>query len=149
MHNRYEYLKLGYNYRMTDIAGAIGLEQLKKLDTWTQKRVKNAKLLNDLLSGVPWLELPEVIDGHVFHQYTIKVLNGKRDALKVHLETNEIGCAIYYPKPLHTFDLFAKEVHDACGNTEALCKQVISLPVNPLVTENDLQKIAETIKLLK
>ncbi len=146
MRSRYEYVSMGYNFRMTDIAAAIGIEQLKKLDGWTAKRRKNAELYAELLGDVREIILPEVTDGHVFHQYTLRVLNGKRDALKVHLEKNEIGCVVYYPAPLHSLPLFASEKHYNCTNTEKLCKEVLSIPVNPLLTLEDVQRVADVVK---
>ncbi len=149
MRNRYEYLMLGYNFRMTDIAAAIGIEQLKKLDGFTAKRRANAKVLTELLSSVKEIELPFESPGfeHVYHQYTIKVRGGKRDGLKQHLEKNSIGCGVYYPTPLHSLSLFAGEKHDVCTNTSKLCGEVLSLPVNPLLNEADLQTVADAVKL--
>ena len=145
MRNRYEYLRLGYNFRLTDIAAAIGIEQLKKLDGWTEKRRQNAKMLIELLGSVKWIVLPELVDGHVFHQFTIRVLNGKRDALKTHLEKNGIGCAVYYPAPLHSLPLFSTERHDNCITTEKLSKEVLSIPVNPMLSKEDIATIAYAI----
>lgn len=148
MRNRYEYLMLGYNFRMTDIAAAIGIEQLKKLDGFTAKRRANAKVLTGLLSGVKEIILPSEPSGleHVYHQYTIHVLGDKRDGLKQHLEKSGVGSGVYYPTSLHSLPLFLSERRDTCGNTVQLCKEVLSLPVNPLLSENDLHTVAQAVK---
>ncbi len=148
MRNRYEYVTMGYNFRMTDISAAIGIEQLKKLDAFTEKRRKNAKILSELLSGVKQVTTPIEPAGftHVYHQYTLRVLNSSRDSLKQHLEKKGIGSAVYYPAPLHSLEIFASEKTDNCVNTAQLCREVLSLPVNPLLTEEDLHLVVDTVR---
>lgn len=148
MRARYEYLYIGFNYRMTNMAAAIGLEQLKKLPGFTKTRQENARKLNEMLSNVTGVETPyaDKRAEHVYHQYTIKSKN--RDALKMHLEKNGVGSAIYYPAPLHTIDVLkAGKVN--CPVTEQIGKEVLSLPVHPKLTEGDLQSIASAIKSFK
>jgi len=100
MRTRYLHEQLGYNYRMSDLHAAIGLEQLKKLAGFNRARQENARYLSANLVGVV---TPFVPDGrqHVFHQYTICVPDGKRDTLRAHLFDNGIGCEVYYPRPVH------------------------------------------------
>ena len=100
---KYHHDVLGYNFRMTDIAAAIGLEQLKKIDGFNAKRIENAKYLNEGLAGIDLIETPVLKDGckHVYHQYTIKIKDGKRDELSDYLIENGIGNGIYYPIPLY------------------------------------------------
>ncbi len=139
---RYSYEFPGYNCRMTEIAAAIGLEQIKKLDNFIEARAKNAKILTELIGK--YVETP-FIDGrcrHVFNQFTIKT--DKRGMLIKNLKSNEIGYGIYYPSPLHTQKAFLSEAN--CPVTEELCERVISLPVHPSVTESDLHKIADVVK---
>lgn len=150
---RYEYLELGHNYRTTDMAAALGVEQMKKLDRIIDTRVRNAKLFNEGLSGIEGLILPKVMptNTHVYHQYTIRVTEEyghSRDDLINFLKENEIGCGIYYPKPLHLHEHFRKMGYKE-GDfpvSEKLSKEVLSLPVNPFVTEEDVEKIVEKIK---
>lgn len=102
---RYEYHDLGYNYRLTDIQAAVGLEQLKKVDDFTNKRIRNAEKLSSGLKGIKGIHVPFVKKNarHVFHQYTVRVDGFKlsRDELIEHLKKNGVGCAVFYPKPLH------------------------------------------------
>jgi dTDP-4-amino-4,6-dideoxygalactose transaminase len=149
---RYEYLELGYNYRMTDIAAAIGIAQMGKVDRIIDTRVRNAELFNEGLSNVEGIIIPKISEGntHVYHQYTIRVTDEyghSRDELIEHLRANDIGCGIYYPKPLHLHKHFRSMGYKE-GDfpvSEKLSKQVLSLPVNPFVTEDDVEKIIDTI----
>ncbi len=150
---RYEYLDLGHNYRMTDIAAAIGVEQMKKIERIINTRNENAKNLTDGLSKIKGIIVPEVMEGntHVFHQYTIRVTEEyghTRDELMNFLKENEIGCGVYYPKPLHLHEHFRKMGYKE-GDfpvAEKLSKEVLSLPVNPFVTKEDTNMIVEKIK---
>jgi dTDP-4-amino-4,6-dideoxygalactose transaminase len=150
---RYEYLELGTNYRLTDIASAIGVEQMKKIDRITEARRENAKLLTEGLSGIAGIIVPKIMDGntHVFHQYTIRIteeFGHTRDELMNFLRENEIGCGVYYPKPLHLHEHFRKMGYKE-GDfpvAERLSKEVLSLPVNPFVTKEDTSKIIDVIQ---
>lgn len=145
---RYKHEILGYNYRMTNIAAAIGLEQLKKLDRYNKKRRENAAYLTENLKDLDWLETPVVPDDrdHVFHQYTIKVEN--RDNFLDHLEENEIGYGIHYPIPAYRQPLYKRLGYDSCNLpvAEKLCEKVVSLPVHPALSQADLEKIVEVVK---
>jgi perosamine synthetase len=138
----YEHGRLGYNYRMTDIGAAIGLEQLKKLPKNIQMRQKNAAYFDAHLKTV---EIPYVLPKatHAYHQYTIKSKN--RDALTASLKKNEIGFGIYYPQPLHTYKHLKKYAHDDLKNSETLGNEVVSLPVHPSLSIQDLEKIVKVI----
>jgi len=149
---RYEYLALGHNYRMTDIAAAIGIEQMKKIDRIIQARVSNATKLSEGLKNVEGIITPKIMEGntHVYHQYTIRITEEyghSRDELLEYLKENEIGSGVYYPKPLHMHEHFKKMGYKE-GDfpvSEKLSKQVLSLPVNPFVTTEDIEKIVEKI----
>jgi perosamine synthetase len=138
----YEHGRLGYNYRMTDIGAAIGLEQLKKLPKNIQMRQKNAAYFNSHLNSV---ETPYVIPKatHAYHQYTVKSKN--RDALTQNLKKNEIGFGIYYPQPLHSYKHLKKYEHKDLKISELLCTEVASLPVHPALSTQDLEKIVTVV----
>jgi dTDP-4-amino-4,6-dideoxygalactose transaminase len=149
---RYEYFDLGYNYRMMDLQAAIALGQIEKIEEFTNKRIENAKLLTEGLKNVKGIKVPFVKPNarHVFHQYTIKVDGFKltRDELMEHLKKNEIGCGIYYPKPLHLCP-WLKSLGYKEGDfpvSEKLTKQVVSLPVHPSLSKQEIEKIIEVIK---
>ena len=138
----YEHGRLGYNFRITDIGAAIGIEQLKKLPKNIEVRKKNAQYFNTHLSSV---EIPYVIPAtqHAYHQYTIKSKN--RDALIQNLKKNEIGFGIYYPQPLHTYKHLKKYAHKELKTSELLANQVISLPVHPALDSKDLRRIVSVV----
>jgi dTDP-4-amino-4,6-dideoxygalactose transaminase len=138
----YEHGHIGYNYRMTDIASAIGLVQLKKLPVFLKKRRANAKFYNEHLKSV---EIPYVIKGaeHAYHQYTVKSKN--RESLIENLRKNEIGYGIYYPKPLHHYPHLEEFAHSDLKKSEHLAKVSLSLPVHPALAEKDLEKVVSVV----
>ena len=146
---RYEHAILGYNFRMTDIAAAIGLVQLRKLDKFNDKRIANAKYLTEQLKSVEGITTPKQLNNakHVYHQYTIKVTHGNRDEWVKLLNEHGIGTGIHYPIPIYKQKLY-KELgyDDKLENTENAADTVISLPVHPNLTEKDLQSIVNVLK---
>ena len=130
---KYHHDVLGYNFRMTDIAAAIGLEQLKKIDSFNEKRIANAKCLNEGLKDIEAIETPVLKDGckHVYHQYTIKIKDGKRDELSDYLIENGIGNGGY---------------DQALPVTDEIVEEVLSLPIHAKLTQEDLDYIIKTIK---
>ncbi|MCX6759631.1 MAG: DegT/DnrJ/EryC1/StrS family aminotransferase [Candidatus Nealsonbacteria bacterium] len=149
----YQYFDLGFNYRMTDIAAAIGIEQLKRIDDFNKKRMRNAQMLTERLKNIKGLITPIIKKNykHVFHQYTIRVTNEfkiTRDELSQCLKEKGIGNSIFYPKPLHLYPYFRKLGYKK-GDfpiSEKISKEVLSLPVHPLVSEEDIKFIIKTIK---
>lgn len=145
--DRYLHDMLGYNYRMTDIAAAIGLAQLEKLDGFNARRRANARVFNSLLSDVPALVLPCEPDHcyHVYHQYTIRA--ERRDELKEHLDASGIQTSIVYPisqakQPLYrSLDLDDAEIPVA----DSLSSEVLSLPIHPGLTPDELVRVSDAI----
>lgn len=142
--SRYNYVFLGYNFRMTDIAAAIGIEQLKKLDKLNARRQENAKFLSEELEEV--VEVPYIMPKvkHVFHQYTIKVK--ERNKLKNKLIANGVGASVYYPKPLHHYKLLRKFGNKNLKNAERCSREVLSLPVHLSLSDNELRRIVESVR---
>ena len=146
MHRRYYHDELGFNFRMTDISAAIGLEQLHKLDLFNAKRRENAAFYSKNLKGVitPW-EIPG--SEHVYHQYTIRVQEGKRDALREHLLAQGIGTEIYYPLPIHKQTSIQDKLTSFpdLSISEVAAQEVLSIPVHPSISVADRTYIVETI----
>lgn len=144
---RYYHQVLGYNYRMTNIAAAIGQVQLKRLDEFNDKRKENASYLSENLKNLSSIRTPIVPEDyeHVFHQYTIKVSD--RESFIKYLENNEIGYGIYYPLPVYRQPLYEKRGYGdiKLPETEKLIKEVVSLPVHPALSKKELEKIVEVI----
>ncbi len=140
---RYRHEMLGYNYRMTNIAAAIGSVQLKRLEQLNERRINNAGYYNQNLNSK--IQKPELIDGvkHVFHQYTIRV-NDRRQFIN-HLEQKGVGYGIYYPIPIHKQPLFIEHNGLNLPMTQEASEQVVSLPVHPSLTREELEYIAEVV----
>lgn len=149
---RYYHDTFGFNFRMMDINASIGLSQLKKIDQYNGLRIANAKHLSGLLSDVKGIVGPTVESGykHVFHQYTVRVTKDSgmsRDDVAKRLTDAGIGTGVYYPVPIHLQkyykDLGYAEAHPVA---EEAAKEVISLPVHPSVTPEEIEYIAETLR---
>ena len=96
---RYLHERIGFNWRMTDLAAAIGLAQLDRLEEGNARRRANARRLNEGCTGV--VTPPErECSHHVYHQYTVRV-PGQRDELLSHLREHGVGAVVYYPMPIH------------------------------------------------
>lgn len=142
MRRRYYHDELGFNFRMTDVHAAIGLAQLKKLDKFNDVRQANAKFLSENLKGVVVPYIPEG-QTHVFHQYTVRVSEGKRDALRTHLQESGVGSEVYYPVPIHQQSFYVADLgyKDSLPETEDAALEVLSLPVHTGLTASDLETI--------
>ena len=149
---KYQHDILGYNYRMIEMCAAVACVQLKKLDSFNKKRNQNAKLLSNGIQKIQGLTVPYVDSDvkHVFHQYVIRVENSfplSRDELSAQLATRGVGSAVHYPIPIYNQPLYAKLGYgkERCPNCEDAAKRVLSLPVHPLVTEDDIEYILEVL----
>ncbi|USQ77670.1 DegT/DnrJ/EryC1/StrS family aminotransferase [Ornithinimicrobium cryptoxanthini] len=149
MEKQYENELVGLNNRMTDIHAAIGRVQLTKVEAWTAARQANAAWLDANLSGVV---VPPVRAGctHVYHQYTVRLegaSGAERDAVVAALrEEHKVGCGVYYPIPNHelvSLARFAPE-HELPVTARAAA-EVISLPVHPSLSQEDLERIAAAV----
>ena len=140
----YHHVVLGYNYRMTDIAAALGRVQLERLPAFTKKRRANARFYDEHLHG---LLTPRITPGatHAYHQYTIRVPGG-RDSLKAALTEAGVGSAIYYPMPIHQQPLYRDlGYEDSCPVAERLCTEVLSLPIWPGLTSDQRSRVCRVI----
>ncbi len=146
MRRRYYHDELGFNFRMTDIHAAIGLAQIKKLPRFNQARQANAKFLSNHLKGVIVPCVPEGLE-HVYHQYTVRVPSGKRDALRTYLHENGIASEVYYPVPVHqqTYYVEGLGYRQSLPEAERASKEVLSLPVHPGLSQGDLELIVEKV----
>ena len=138
---KYVHDRIGINSRLDSIQAAILSVKLKELDDFNRRRQSVAKIYDDEFSSVEEIITPyrEEYTDHVYHQYTIKVDESKRDQLKSFLSDFNIPSMIYYPIPLYKQKAFSS-YYDGTGltNTEALCKQVLSLPMHTEM-DNEIQ----------
>ena len=146
MRRRYYHDELGFNFRMTDVHAAIGLEQLKKLEGRNEQRRANAEFLSEHLQGIMVPSLPAGCT-HVYHQYTVRVPDGKRDALRAYLQENGVGSEVYYPVPVHQQIFYTDELgyKITLPEAEQAALEVLSLPVHPALSQADLETIVSTV----
>ena len=146
---RYHHDILGYNFRMTEIAAAIGRAQLKKLDHWNEVRRRNASLLDEGLAGTPGVRTPRERPGcrHVYHQYTV-FIEGDRDRFRERLQELGVGSAVHYAVPVHRQPLYRDLGYGSVSmpQSERAADHVLSLPVHPGVSESDLERIVEAVR---
>ncbi|MDI2099415.1 DegT/DnrJ/EryC1/StrS family aminotransferase [Ruicaihuangia caeni] len=142
MERRYANEVVGFNTRMTDIHAAIGREQLKKLAGWTARRQANAAYFDQHLEGVI---VPPTAEGavHVYHQYTIRVVDHDRDRFAEELAKRGVGSGVYYPTPIHRLPSFAEKAD--LPVTEEAAAQVLSLPVYPSMTDAERDAVVEAV----
>ncbi|MEO8261555.1 MAG: DegT/DnrJ/EryC1/StrS family aminotransferase [Pseudolysinimonas sp.] len=142
MEKRYANEVIGFNLRMTDLHAAIGRVQLQKVAGWTAERQKNAAFFDAHLHGVV---VPPVAAGrtHVYHQYTIRVVDHDRDRFAEELAARGVGSGVYYPTPIHRLPSFGLELD--LPVTERAASEVLSLPVYPSLTEDELGTIVEAV----
>lgn len=140
---------IGINSRLDAIQAAVLLEKLKHLEEYNQQRLQVADFYDDIFKDLNALEIPfrNPNSTHVFHQYTLKVKNGKRDALKAFLAEKSVPAMIYYPKPLHhqkAYQNLGRRVGDL-SISEQLCQEVLSLPIHTEMDEEQLNYITNVV----
>lgn len=143
---RYVHARLGGNFRLDTMKAAILQVKLAYLDAANEKRRAIATRYNQLLADAG-VQTPYVANGntHVYHQYSI--LSDRRDALMASLKEQGIDSGIYYPIPLHLQQCFA-DLGYTEGDlpvTERTCRRILSLPVQPMLSEDDIRHVAATI----
>src|SRR5690606_3106514 len=149
MEKQYANEVVGLNNRMTDIHAAIGRVQLTKVGAWTATRQANAAWLDANLRSVVG---PPVGEGctHVYHQYTVRgdgASGAERDRMVTALrEEHKVGCGVYYPIPNHELVSLARfaPAHEL-PETARAAAEVISLPVHPSLSQEDLERIAAAV----
>jgi len=140
---------LGYNFRMTELQAVIGLVQLESIEEWTANRIDNAKYLTRRLEDN--VITPQVKEDfvHVFHQYTIRVKKNRDQFVKMLNEVG-IGARIYYPVLVYDQSFYRQMgYNDYLPIAEKAIDQVVSLPVHPSLTEDELEKIVIEVRNLR
>ena len=146
---RYLHEILGYNLRMNDVAAAIGIVQLRKLENLNKIRIKNATYLTESLKNIKEIKLPYIDKRcrHVFHQYTIRLKT--RDKIATALNKKGIETGIYYPLPIHKQPLYKNLGYDdSLPVAEKAASEVLSLPVHPSVNHHDIDVISKALQEL-
>ncbi|MFG0331391.1 MAG: DegT/DnrJ/EryC1/StrS family aminotransferase [Phycisphaerales bacterium] len=151
---RYHHVALGYNYRLNDVAAAIGLKQLDKLTERTRRRQRNAARLTERLESVDAVIPPKPTERaeHVYHQYTIRLnldaLRVDRDEFARALGAEGVGYALHYPTAVHEQPMVQERMKDdlpdlpVCVRT---AREVLCLPVHPNLTDEQIDQITEAV----
>jgi dTDP-4-amino-4,6-dideoxygalactose transaminase len=147
---KYYHKVLGCNSRLDTIQAAILNVKLKYLDTYSKARNEMANYYDIAFAEIQELQVPkrQINSTHVFHQYTLQVKNSQRDELQKHLSENGIPSMIYYPLPLYKQEAFRKFVPNdfSLPISEALCNQVLSLPIHTEMNIDHINFICNCVK---
>jgi dTDP-4-amino-4,6-dideoxygalactose transaminase len=140
----YEHVEVGHNFRMTSIAAALGRAQLTRLPRFTASRRHNASRLSAALADTA-VRTPTVPSGrtHVYHQYTVRTTD--REALCASLDERDVGYGVYYPVPIHQQAAYDHVDADA-PNAEQAADEVVSLPVHPGLSKDDIEQVATAVR---
>jgi UDP-2-acetamido-2-deoxy-ribo-hexuluronate aminotransferase len=146
---KYVHKYIGVNSRLDTIQAAILRIKLRNLDSYSAARNAAAKKYDSILNGVEGLVIPkrQSNSSHVFHQYTLKVLGSRRDALKKHLDQAGVPAMIYYPIPLNEQEAYLAvgRVEGSLSVTQNLCNSVLSIPMHTELTDRQIKFITDTI----
>jgi len=146
---RYCHSELGYNYRMTSIAAAFAICQLNRLDDWNARRYRNASKMNEAFKDIAGITIPFEKENcnHVYHQYVLRVKENRSD-LQNYLKEKEVGTDIHYPRLITEQESYINLGFnsDHLEVARRASKEVLSLPVHPAVTDNDVKHIIASVK---
>ncbi|MFH1127765.1 MAG: DegT/DnrJ/EryC1/StrS family aminotransferase, partial [archaeon] len=148
--DKYNVDHIGYNARLDTLQAAIIAAKLKYVDEFNERRRKIAGFYDNALRNLKDISPPMSLPAahHVYHQYTIRIKNGKRDDLQRFLNDQNIGSMVYYPVPLHKMRVF-NERHKSflpLNESEKTVQEVLSLPIEPLMKDKDLMGVVKAIK---
>lgn len=151
MYERYHHDVVGVNSRLDSIQAAVLRAKLPNLDAYNTTRQQAAIKYNAAFNGIDDIEIPKADgkdDTHVYHQYTLKIKNGKRDGLAKHLQEKGIPFGIYYPIPLHLQKAYRSQRYkeEDFRVTNSLVDQVISLPMHTELDDEQITHITDAVK---
>ncbi|MFC5469736.1 DegT/DnrJ/EryC1/StrS family aminotransferase [Cohnella suwonensis] len=149
--NKYRNEMLGYNSRLDEIQAAILRVKLPHIDHWNENRRGIARKYDDQLHGISEIVVPAELPyaKHVYHQYTVRILNGRRDEFQRHLSELGISTMVYYPTPVHRLPVYQplngkSELH--LPVSETLADEVLSLPIWPLMHPEKQERAIRSIR---
>jgi len=148
MYERYYHDEVGVNSRLDSIQATVLRKKLPLLDTYNEARRKAADYYDEAFAGHSNILTPKRAENstHVFHQYTLRILNGKRNELQQFLAEKEIPAMIYYPVALRKQKAYFQESDDKdFANTDRLLNEVISLPMHTELDEEQLKYITDAV----
>lgn len=142
----YDHVRIGHNFRMTDVAAAMGLVQLDKLEDWNARRKAVAGRYTKSFRDLPNITVPEVRMGstHAWHQYTVRVPDRARFVET--MKAQDVGVGVYYPKTMHEYAHLAAMPRGTTKHAEKAAKGVVSLPVHPSVSDADAERVVLAVQ---
>ncbi len=143
--HKYHNEMLGYNSRLDALQAALLRVKLPHVDASNEARRAIALRYTEALADVPGVVAPEVTDGHVIHQYTVRVLDGRRDAVAEALDEAGIQTMVYYPVPVHRLPVYAEAGFPTMPVAERLADEVLSFPVSPSLSANEQHHIVQSV----
>ncbi len=144
----YAYEVVGFNFRMSEMSGAIGLVQLGGLDARNDRRRENARRLSAGMADLRWLSTPVEPAGfhHVYHQYTVRLAR-RRDEFSKHLTASGIGNRVYYPRLVpHSAAYRNRGFGGHYAAAERLTAEVLSLPVHPSLGPDEIDAVIHSVR---
>jgi dTDP-4-amino-4,6-dideoxygalactose transaminase len=145
----YDTRHLGFNYRLPELSAAVASAQMDKLDGFIRAREKNARYLNEMVSSLRGVSFTQDADDrtHVFYLYTLH-LRKNRDRILKELNDSGVGAAVYFHTPVHKTPLYIRLGfgRKTLRRTEESSKHVLSLPVNPALSEGDIERVSEEFR---
>lgn len=142
---KYQNEILGYNSRLDALQAALLRAKLPHVDEWNNRRRQVARTYNTLLADVAGVTTPDVVPGHVFHQYTIRLTEANRDAVQVTMQDAGVGTMVYYPIPQDQLPVYKSEYSPQPATSKA-ASQVLSLPIGSGLAEDDQVHVVEALK---
>lgn len=146
--DKYDVQHIGYNARLDTIQAAILLAKLPYLEQFNQRRQAIAANYNREFSELLYVKPPLTAGPHhVYHQFTVSIPGGRRQEFKAHLDAQGITSMVYYPVPLHRMKVFQtrSKVPVECSHAEQAAEEVISLPIEPLLTDSEITRVIEAV----
>lgn len=134
----------GYNSRLDALQAAVLRVKLPHIDVYNAGRRAVARRYSEAMAEVDGLVVPEVVDGHVFHQYTVRITNGRRDAMQAALKEQGVETMVYYPVPCHQLPIYADR-HLHLPIAENLSQEVLSLPIWPQMSLGVQERVIDAV----
>lgn len=137
----------GYNFRLSNVLAAIGVEQMKKIDRFNESRRSLSNYLIEKLRGLEEIDLPGENEGcsHVFQMFTIKIKNGERDDFVMAMKKRGIEASVHFDPPAHLHPAYAGDNHASLPVTGKISRSIATLPMFPSLKKSDLDQIAAAI----
>jgi dTDP-4-amino-4,6-dideoxygalactose transaminase len=145
--NRYNNEMLGYNSRLDAMQAALLRVKLGHIDAANEGRQQAAARYSELLAGLSGVVAPPVTPGHVFHQYTIRITDGRRDVVRERLDAAEIGTMVYYPIPIHRLPVYESTYRDLeLPVAERAAGEVLSMPIWPEIDLPTQERVVAALR---